>query len=104
MDVSIIISLIALVGTIINIVASVKKNNAEASKTDAEAAGTLVDTSMKVLGQLETRVKCLEEELINMRKQNQKLRAGIRVLIDQLRKLGYEPAWVLEDNHDFLSK
>jgi hypothetical protein len=65
-------------------------------KNKAEAADILVGSSMKILEKLEERVTGLELELDDMRSENKRLRNGVGRLINQLRQLGYEPAWTLE--------
>ncbi len=70
-----------------------RKNNADAARAIQEAATALVDP-------LTRRIKALEDELEHLRPLPdlvKRLRAGIDILISQLRRLGQVPAWTPED-------
>lgn len=99
MDTSIIIALIALLGTIINVGVTLKKNTAETKHTEATTADTLVDTSMTLLGKLQLRVEELERVQLAQGIEIAKLRRGAGILINQIRKLGHEPEWTLDSDN-----
>ena len=63
----------------------------------ANTAETFVKIARDLVAELEKRVNDLEFDLDKMKAENRKLRRGIERLIVQIKHLGYEPDFVLED-------
>ena len=73
-------------------------------KTKADTADVLVGTAMEMMENLKQRVKELEKEQAELKNEQkrqgieiEKLRKGAQRLINQIRQLGHEPAWTLEE-------
>ena len=83
----------AIAGTIPGVIAWLvnrKKNKADTAETFVKIARNLIE-------EFEKRVADLEIDLATMKAENKKLRNGIGRLIAQIKQLGYEPDFVLED-------
>ena len=66
-------------------------------KNKADTAETFVKIARNLVAELEKRVADLEFDLATMKAENKKLRNGIGRLIAQIKNLGYEPDFILED-------
>ena len=66
-------------------------------KNKADTAETFVKIARDLVAEFEKRVADLEAELATMKAENRKLRRGIERLIAQIKHLGYEPDFTLED-------
>ena len=83
----------AIAGTIPGVIAWLvnrKKNKADTAETFVKIARNLIE-------EFEKRVADLEIDLAKMKAENRKLRRGIERLIAQIKHLGYEPDFILED-------
>jgi predicted RNase H-like nuclease (RuvC/YqgF family) len=99
-DIGTLVALMAALGSLIVAVESRHKQKADAADMISKAATSLVEPLEGRVKELEKEVKILRAENRTLRDQvekleddNQRMKDGIAILIDQIKKLGHNPAW-----------
>lgn len=113
-----IIALIAGLGALVEVRQKARKTRAEAAEIITHAAGEMVkqiEASLatvreellekkRLIEALETKIQSLERDMAEVKRQRTQLQKrqvelerGVRILIEQIRCLGHEPKYTLED-------
>jgi len=93
---SIIITVIINTPAFILIGQQLRKEKASAKKTDAEAADVQVGTSLDLMREMRTDIADLKKRVSSLEVENNWLRHGVWILIQQLRKHGITPEFTLD--------
>jgi hypothetical protein len=67
-------------------------------KLDADASAVATQTALSLIQPLRTEVAALKEEVGRLQSQVARFRRGIRLLCGQVRRLGEEPVWELDED------
>jgi len=58
-----------------------------------EADAAVIKSALSLIEPLERRIAALESEVAALRRENEELHHGVRVLCGQISSLGHEPRW-----------
>lgn len=88
-----IVNATAFIGSIVALLVAL--NNRNKAKSEAESAATIAYT--EIVEPLRQRISDLEARVSSLELENKELRRGVRILSNQLREAGHEPAWEPRD-------
>lgn len=95
--VTLLVGIVGSIAPVMSALAARRKGEGDFAKTVVDSAAVMVDKLTVRVESLERQVNTLTKENEVLRRDQQVLKAGVALLINQLRALGHQPLWTPPD-------